>query len=74
MAQSTPTPRFIFHIANPQAWIHAKQAGEYRISTLGRSLADIGFIHASLDDQVEGVANAIYRGSTPWRHAEPFRA
>ena len=62
MTQS-PNPRFIFHIASMRDWIDAKQAGDYRVSTLGRKLADQGFIHASTSDQVESVANAIYRGA-----------
>lgn len=56
-------PRLIFHIANLGDWIAAKSAGEYRISTRGRKLAEEGFIHAATADQVEGVANGIYRGS-----------
>lgn len=49
----------IFHIATVEDWQAAQQAGGYRISTLGRSLADEGFIHASRSDQVEGVRAAF---------------
>ena len=35
--------------------------GEYAISTLGRTLAEEGFIHASSASQVTGVANRYYR-------------
>jgi uncharacterized protein (DUF952 family) len=50
----------IFHIATVDDWQAAQEAGDYRVSTLGRSLADQGFIHASRRDQVEGVRSAIY--------------
>jgi glutathione S-transferase len=35
-------------------------AGEYRVSTRGRSLDEVGFIHASTAAQVEQVANRAY--------------
>jgi uncharacterized protein (DUF952 family) len=50
----------IFHIATVDEWQAAQLAGDYRVSTLGRSLADEGFIHASRADQVDGVRNAFY--------------
>jgi glutathione S-transferase len=53
----------IFHIAHAQEWIEATRVGEYCVSTLRRSLADVGFIHASSATQVEGVANTLFKGS-----------
>jgi uncharacterized protein (DUF952 family) len=53
----------IFHIATVEDWKAALLAGDYRVSTLGRSLADEGFIHASRADQVEGVRDAFYAGA-----------
>ena len=50
----------IFHIATVEDWQAAQRAGDYRVSTLGRSLADEGYIHASRSDQVEGVRAAFY--------------
>ena len=50
----------IFHIATVGDWQAALLAGDYRVSTLGRSLADEGFIHASRGDQVDGVRDAYY--------------
>jgi uncharacterized protein (DUF952 family)/lysophospholipase L1-like esterase len=44
----------LFHIVAPTDW---PARGEYRPA----SLADQGFVHLSFADQVEGVANAIYR-------------
>jgi uncharacterized protein (DUF952 family) len=53
---------FIYHVATRADWAQALETGEYRISTLGRSLEDEGFIHSSTDQQVERVANRYYRG------------
>ena len=52
----------IFHIAERCAWDAAVVAGEYTVSTLGRSLSDEGFIHMSTEDQVAGVADRYYSG------------
>lgn len=54
----------IYHIAFRSAWEQAKAAGEYRISTRGRTLADEGFIHCSYADQVSDVARVHYRDVT----------
>ena len=48
------------HIAMPDDWSAAREAGEYRVSTRGRSLDDEGFIHCSYPSQLEGVANRYY--------------
>jgi glutathione S-transferase len=50
----------IFHIAQVADWRAAQRSGDYRVSTLGRSLADEGFIHASRRDQVDGVRTLFY--------------
>jgi glutathione S-transferase len=52
----------IFHLAEVDGWAEAEADGLYRRSTLGRSLAEEGFIHCSHRHQVEEVANAFYRG------------
>jgi glutathione S-transferase len=51
----------IFHIAEAAEWNEALAGGEYRQSTLGYTLDQAGFIHCSRRDQVETVANAVYR-------------
>jgi uncharacterized protein (DUF952 family) len=51
----------IFHIAESRYWSDALTGGDYRMSSLGRSLDDEGFIHCSRAAQVEAVANAFYR-------------
>ena len=50
----------IFHIATASDWQAAKESGSYTTSTLGRTLAEEGFIHASRSDQWEGVRAAFY--------------
>ena len=52
----------IFHIAERTAWESAVDADEYTVSTLGRSLAEEGFIHMSTEAQVAGVAERFYAG------------
>ncbi|MEV0387988.1 DUF952 domain-containing protein [Nonomuraea sp. NPDC050643] len=39
----------IHHLALTTDWDNAQKAGEYRISTLGRTLDQEGFIHCSRD-------------------------
>ncbi|HEU4811728.1 MAG TPA: DUF952 domain-containing protein [Nocardioides sp.] len=50
----------IFHIATVAAWESAQRAGSYTTSTLGRTLAEEGFIHASREDQWRGVRERFY--------------
>jgi uncharacterized protein (DUF952 family) len=47
----------IFHIVAPSAWAEATERGTY----LPASYETDGFVHFSFADQVESVANAIYR-------------
>jgi uncharacterized protein (DUF952 family) len=50
----------ILHAARPADWGAARATGRYDVSTLGRSLADEGFIHASTAGQLPGVLTAFY--------------
>ncbi len=52
----------IYHIAKRTDWDAARQAGSYTVSTLGRTLAEEGFIHASKREQVNSVFANFYRG------------
>jgi uncharacterized protein (DUF952 family) len=52
----------IYHIALATDWDAAIAAGEYRVSTVGRTLEEEGFIHASTSAQVRTVADAYYGG------------
>jgi len=55
----------IFHLAFPDQWAAAEEAGCYRWSTRGKSLDDGAiFIHASWHDQVAMVANFVYADVT----------
>jgi uncharacterized protein (DUF952 family) len=54
----------IYHITAASDWAQARRDGAYQLSTLGRSLADEGFIHASTAPQVAPVANAFYQDVT----------
>lgn len=55
-------PERIFHIATAADWRTALSTGTYTTSTVGRSLAEEGFIHASRREQVQGVFDRYYRG------------
>ena len=48
----------LLHIAEREKWAAAVKAGSYR----PESLAEEGFIHCSLPEQIVPVADALYRG------------
>ncbi|HTJ34371.1 MAG TPA: DUF952 domain-containing protein [Dactylosporangium sp.] len=50
----------IYHIAFASDWENAKEEGEYRISTKGRTLEEQGFIHGGTAHHVAPIANMIY--------------
>lgn len=54
----------LFHIARVADWEQAGRDGVYRVSSLGKGLNEVGFIHLSFAHQVKPVADAIYRGMT----------
>jgi uncharacterized protein (DUF952 family) len=54
----------IFHIAFERDWTAAMHAGEYRVSTRGATLEDVGFIHAGFENQVSTVGTARYHDVT----------
>jgi uncharacterized protein (DUF952 family) len=54
----------IYHLALVRDWDAALAAGDYRISTVGVTLEQAGFIHASRLRQIRGVAQAFYAGIT----------
>jgi uncharacterized protein (DUF952 family) len=72
----------IFHIASAADWRATRPSGSYRLSTRGRSLEQVGFIHCSYAEQVTRIANAFYSGVhglvllaiDPERVAAPIRA
>jgi glutathione S-transferase len=54
----------IYHIAVATDWEDAQTSGEYRISTRGVRLEDVGFIHASFEHQVERVGALLYANAS----------
>ena len=54
------SPRWLYHLALAADWQQARQLGEYRISTRGQRLEQVGFIHASYADQLEGTHQRFY--------------
>ena len=54
----------IFHIATAADWAAAQASGSYTTSTIGRTLAEEGFIHASRVEQWQGVRDRFYAGVT----------
>jgi glutathione S-transferase len=52
----------LHHLALAGNWAAAVEAGEYRISGLGMTLEEEGFIHCSLPHQVQQTADKFYRG------------
>jgi glutathione S-transferase len=53
----------IFHLALADDWAAAVEAGEYTMSTRGRTLAEEGFIHCSRAEQAAGVAARFFVGA-----------
>jgi uncharacterized protein (DUF952 family) len=51
----------IYHIATRADWDGARADGEYTRSTVDKTLAEEGFIHASQASQVAGTADRFYR-------------
>jgi glutathione S-transferase len=51
----------IYHIATRTDWEQALADGEYTRSSVDRTLAEEGFIHASQSSQVARTANRFYR-------------
>ena len=54
----------IFHIAVAAEWEAALESGAYTTSTLGRTLAEEGFIHCSHEDQWQQVRRDYYADAT----------
>ena len=51
---------FVYHVALQREWEEARNSGEYRRSTRGKSLGEVGFIHCSFADQVRQTAARLY--------------
>jgi uncharacterized protein (DUF952 family) len=58
---SDAQPDRLLHIATEADWRRTLASGTYTTSTVGRTLEEEGFIHASRPDQVQGVFDRYYR-------------
>ena len=54
----------VWHLALAAHWREAAATGRYEWSTLGRTLGQEGFVHASTGEQLPGVVAAFYRDVT----------
>jgi glutathione S-transferase len=59
--------RFLYHLALAEDWQAALAAGAYRRSTRGRSLEEVGFVHASCAHQVAPTYRRFYADAGPVR-------
>lgn len=50
----------ILHLALESDWVAALAAGEYRVSTRGLTVDEVGFIHCSTPAQVAGAAALFF--------------
>ncbi|MEW2222587.1 DUF952 domain-containing protein [Streptomyces sp. NPDC006990] len=50
----------VLHITERVLWDEARARGTYEMSTRGRTLGEVGFIHLSLRHQLPAVAAALY--------------
>ncbi len=57
-----PDARLLHHLALARDWEAARSDGWYRTSTLGSTVDQTGFVHASFPAQLCGVAERFYAG------------
>jgi uncharacterized protein (DUF952 family) len=50
----------LLHLTEPHLWETALAVGVYEGSTRGRTLAEEGFIHCALPEQLDAVAALVY--------------
>ncbi|MBC8168216.1 MAG: DUF952 domain-containing protein, partial [Synechococcus sp.] len=55
-----PMDQPLFHLALESDWQAALERGDYRVSTRGLSLAQVGFIHLSWQEQVQATFDRFY--------------
>lgn len=55
----------LLHITERHVWEAARTSGSYEMSTRGRTLAEVGFIHCSLRHQLPQVARMLYGDCDP---------
>lgn len=63
MTEVLPELAHLYHLALADEWDEAvHRGGPYTRSTAHRSLAEEGFIHCSMEAQLQGTADRHYRG------------
>lgn len=55
----------LLHLAGRRDWEAARRIGRYEMSTRGRTLREVGYIHCSLPRQLAAVAAAVYADADP---------
>jgi len=65
LRRSWRSPRWIYHLALAGDWAAARATGEYRISTRGLTLEQVGFIHASYAHQIAATYQRFYADAGP---------
>ncbi|GLX51703.1 hypothetical protein Shyhy01_46530 [Streptomyces hygroscopicus subsp. hygroscopicus] len=55
-----PKPSRILHLTERSLWETARERGTYELSTRGRTLEQVGFIHCSTREQLPRVAAFLY--------------
>lgn len=50
----------IYHLALAGDWAAAQRAGAYTVSTRGRCLSEVGYVHASFAEQVAATYERLY--------------
>jgi uncharacterized protein (DUF952 family) len=51
----------IYHLTTRVAWDAASEVGSYQVSTVGMTVEEVGFIHASTATQLDGTAQRFFR-------------
>jgi glutathione S-transferase len=65
LRRSWRSPRWIYHLALADDWRAARADGEYRISTRGLTLEQVGFIHASYAHQLGATHERFFGDAGP---------
>lgn len=61
---STAIPNLIYHVTFESDWTNAQSTGEYRLSTRGALLEEVGYIHASFAHQVQRIGAYVYQDAS----------
>lgn len=65
MFDPTTAPEgLIYHVTFKRDWEGALATGEYRLSTRGARLADVGYIHGSFANQVQRIGAYVFRDTS----------